>query len=618
MKNWLLEKRWRIILSGMVIVALPIIALSSFVYFVLIGHVRETVIEAEKNASIEIASHIQDRVRDDIRAGKLIASRPLLHKAIKSADRKELTSRLKSLVDNVVTIERAFITTHRGVALANYTVQLDLIGRNLSNRDWYKGVSKIRKPYVSEFYLRLAEPKRYLFSIAIPIKTERREVVGILVLQPEADYIKNALSHMPVIKGQKVYLIDKKGNLIYHSDHTVDRIIDFSGIPVVQKVLRGEDGIETMKQDGVSMVTAYHPIEELGWGVIVQRPEKEVLGHLRKINLAMFVFAGVMLLVGAYFATKRSDLLFSLRRFSDELEERIEERTGELKRAKKEWEVTFDAISDPIFIHDKEFRVIRANRAYQEASGMPFEEMIGRLYFEVFPKMEVPFKMCLRAMEDTDDKEEVYVSSLEKIFVVGFYPVRDKEGNYLYSAHIMEDITEEKRAMEALSESEEKFRTMTASAKDAIIMIGNEGEVVSWNNAAEKISGCSAGDAMGKELHMFFAPERYRAAYREGFRRFRETGEGAAVGKTLELAALRKDGTEFPVELSISGVKLKGKWNAIGILRDITERKQAEQKLKGYAEHLEEMVRARTKELEDANVELQAINKELDLRKAVA
>ncbi|MEK6673199.1 MAG: hypothetical protein AABY42_06950, partial [Nitrospirota bacterium] len=115
MKKWLFQKKWRIILSGIVIIALPIVLLSSFVYFVLIEHIRETVIGTEKSTAIEAAHNIQDSVQDGIRAGKLIAARPLLHKAIKSADRKELTSRLKSFVDNVVTIERAFIANTKGV-----------------------------------------------------------------------------------------------------------------------------------------------------------------------------------------------------------------------------------------------------------------------------------------------------------------------------------------------------------------------------------------------------------------------------------------------------------------------------------------------------------------------
>jgi PAS domain S-box-containing protein len=85
---------------------------------------------------------------------------------------------------------------------------------------------------------------------------------------------------------------------------------------------------------------------------------------------------------------------------------------------------------------------------------------------------------------------------------------------------------------------------------------------------------------LGKGLHLLLAPERYHEAYREGFGRFKTTGQGPAVGKTLELEAVRKDGTELPVELSLSAVKLGGKWNAIGIMRDITERKRAEEALR--------------------------------------
>ena len=78
--------------------------------------------------------------------------------------------------------------------------------------------------------------------------------------------------------------------------------------------------------------------------------------------------------------------------------EDVNETTIEMSRAKKEWEATFDAISEPIFIHDKDMLILRANRAYKEAAGLPFEEIIGRPYYEVFPKTGAPFKSCAGVM----------------------------------------------------------------------------------------------------------------------------------------------------------------------------------------------------------------------------
>ena len=100
---------------------------------------------------------------------------------------------------------------------------------------------------------------------------------------------------------------------------------------------------------------------------------------------------------------------------------------------------------------------------------------------------------------------------------------------------------EKKRFEETLRVSEERFRTISTTAKDAIIMVDNEGNVSYWNPAAEKILGYSSQEAIGKELHMLLAPRRYHQAYRKGLKAFKETGLGAAVGKTLELEAVRKD-----------------------------------------------------------------------------
>ena len=162
----------------------------------------------------------------------------------------------------------------------------------------------------------------------------------------------------------------------------------------------------------------------------------------------------------------------------------------------------------------------------------------------------------------------------------------------LLEAHdeLEQEVAERKAVEEALRESEEKMRSMTDSARDAVIIMDNDGNISYWNKGAERIFGYTEEEIMGKKFHAVFMPERFYEGHLKGFKMFRETGQGAAIGKTLELAAIRKDGTEFPVEVSLSSVKLKGKWNAIGILRDITRRKQRDKELeKKKNEHLERL-----------------------------
>ena len=159
-------------------------------------------------------------------------------------------------------------------------------------------------------------------------------------------------------------------------------------------------------------------------------------------------------------------------------------------------------------------------------------------------------------------------------------------------------------ALQAVYEEKEKLRSLTSIAQDAIVMMDHEGNISFWNPAAEKIFGYSSSEALGKEMHTFLAPQRYYEDYRKGLLHFRETGQGSAVGKTLELDAIRKGGEEFPVELSLSALQIEGKWHAVGIMRDITERKRIADEVRKLNEELELKITERTKQLLDAREEL--------------
>ncbi len=138
-----------------------------------------------------------------------------------------------------------------------------------------------------------------------------------------------------------------------------------------------------------------------------------------------------------------------------------------------------------------------------------------------------------------------------------------------------------------------------------------DGKISLWNVAAEKIFGYKQDEIIGKDLHLLLAPEKYHDAYRIGFDRFKKEGKGPLIGKLLELTAVKKDGTQFPIGLSLSVAKVANSWISIGIVRDITERKTNEKALREARFNLEKTVEKRTVELKQANEALHRNAKEI-------
>ncbi|MFO7749404.1 MAG: PAS domain S-box protein [Desulfobacteraceae bacterium] len=156
-----------------------------------------------------------------------------------------------------------------------------------------------------------------------------------------------------------------------------------------------------------------------------------------------------------------------------------------------------------------------------------------------------------------------------------------------FFADITWDLVEQKRTQEALQNSQARLKTITNAAQDAIIMMDAKGVVSYWNPAAETILGYARDEVMGRDLHQLIMPSRYTEVFESSFQKFQSAGQGNAVGRTTELFALTKNGREIPVELALSSVLIDGQWHAIGIVRDITEQKQAREELQRNARNLE-------------------------------
>ncbi|MDU0457814.1 MAG: PAS domain S-box protein [Geobacteraceae bacterium] len=244
-----------------------------------------------------------------------------------------------------------------------------------------------------------------------------------------------------------------------------------------------------------------------------------------------------------------------------------------------------DSIPNPVFYKNRNSAYIGCNRAFEEFFGRSRTEIMGKKINDLNQGETAAFQseqdsICMRSASTQTYETSLLRSdgSIRQVISTKA-PMYNRNGKVNGLVGTFTDITERKLTEIALRESEEKFRSISDSAQDAIIMIDNDGLVTFWNAAAETIFGYTKEEILGRNLHEQIAPADMLETHLRAFAGFRENGQGAAVGKTLELPAIRKGGEAIPIEMSLSAVRLEGKWCAIGLARDITARREAHQAL---------------------------------------
>ncbi len=286
-----------------------------------------------------------------------------------------------------------------------------------------------------------------------------------------------------------------------------------------------------------------------------------------------------------------------------------------LQRERYYTESIVRSMADMLVVVTPDGRIATVNDATCRSSGYLEQDLIGQpatLLFEEEDEEEEEgdivksfmsgFSLPVNRTVLRRLAQEGFVSNLEKrlrtksgekipVLLSGAV-MRDEQGGVRGIVCLALDMTGRKKAEETLRSSEAKLHAITHSAQDAILMMDPQGAISYWNPAAESIFGYPREEAIGKDLHRLLAPERYHNAHHAAFPEFVRTGRGNAIGKTLELVARRKDGQEIAISMSLSAVSLEGKWHAVGIIRDITERKQAEESLRQITDRLSLATRA--------------------------
>lgn len=246
----------------------------------------------------------------------------------------------------------------------------------------------------------------------------------------------------------------------------------------------------------------------------------------------------------------------------------------------------FEHFVNEIYIFDSQsFKFITVNDSARKNIGYTSEELNKMTFFDIEPELDI--KKFYKNIEQLNrgEQQQVFFKTMHQRKNGSLYPVKislqlfDYGRKKLFLALVV-DITECNMVKEQLSKKESILDTIISSAQDAIVITDSREKLVLWNHAAEQIFGYSQEEILGRELHSLIGVNEF--AYGDckfDFNIFKSRCKKNIRGKTVEMKARHRDGRELNIEVSISFIEIKNELHEIGIVRDISKRKQAHEEL---------------------------------------
>jgi PAS domain S-box-containing protein len=235
----------------------------------------------------------------------------------------------------------------------------------------------------------------------------------------------------------------------------------------------------------------------------------------------------------------------------------------------------------------REHRYVLVNRHGEEFFGMSRSEMIGKNAGDFFPQEQAEV-ISARDKEALRSRPQLLIENSQthiprrgmRVITTKRVAIRDSNGEPQYLLAFIDDVTEYKRAEEALRDSEQMARGIIDTALDAFVQMDDTGRITEWNPQAEAIFGWTPEEVIGKSLAATILPENDRDRHVAALERFLRTGEWAILNKRLEIEAIRRDGSQIKVELAVTALPRRSGYLFNGFIRDITEKVAKEEQFR--------------------------------------
>lgn len=278
--------------------------------------------------------------------------------------------------------------------------------------------------------------------------------------------------------------------------------------------------------------------------------------------------------------------LAQMRQKVAELEALEAERPSDCQGVEAErwrYQELFEFISDGCLVTDPEGIILEANLSAADLLRFRQGSLVGESLIAFVDKKEHKgFRSQLSRLRsgsvDRVQGWEVQMQTYEGLsfpVAITVAVLRDSQGKLARLRWLLRDITEQVQTDEALWEGERRFRSVAETASDAIIIFDSQENIVFWNQTAKTIFRYPSGETKGK-LVATILPRQFQKVFQREMERMTSIGESDLVGKTIEMTGIRKDNQEFPIELSLAGWRSGDEILFTIIVRDITDRKQAE------------------------------------------
>jgi PAS domain S-box-containing protein len=393
--------------------------------------------------------------------GISLATRVRFRELIEAGRWEEAARILRGVPADFSFIDRVFLADPAGTQMAAVPALAGAVGHNFAHRDWYRGVSREWKPYVSTLYRRAAEPRRTVFAVAVPIRGDSAAVAGILVMEVKPESVFAWARPSGRDPASRLLIVDRDGRVAF--DTALESSPE-SEAPDASALIRAIGAsapgarLAQVGFDGEEVIAGYVAASH-GWGVLTVQPAQAAFAA-RDALLRQLLFDGAAISLLAAAAIALAAALAAQhrraadeRRYRSELERQVAERTAQLASANRELADLYDNAPCGYHSVDAEGRIVRMNRTWLDWLGCSAEEVVGKKFHPdlMTPQSAAQFRdkwfPLFLAQGVLKDVEFEYVRSDGSIFAGSLQAtaIRDDTGRYVASRSVVVDISERKR-----------------------------------------------------------------------------------------------------------------------------------------------------------------------------